>query len=53
MILHWKFKNNHVWQQTFTNENEMYSFIYRVGLIMHPDIISVWVVTGDKQVTIF
>jgi hypothetical protein len=31
----------------------MYSFIYKVGLTMHPDVISVWSVDGDKTTKIF
>lgn len=53
MTLHWKFRNDHVWQQTFTNEDEMYTFIYRVGLTMHPDVVSVWSVDGGNIKQIF
>lgn len=31
----------------------MYTFIYRVGLTMHPDVVSVWSVDGDKKTIIF
>ena len=32
---------------------EMYAFLYRVSLTMHPDVVSVWSVDGDKTTKIF
>lgn len=52
MILFWKFRNGHIWSQPFSNVDEMYSFIYRVGLTLHPDIISVWSEDNDNKQTI-
>ena len=30
----------------------MYAFLYRVSLTLHPDVVSVWSVDGDKTTKI-
>ncbi len=53
MTLHWKFRNDHEWHKTFSNEDELYTFMYRVGLTLHPDIVSVWIMNDGQKTTIF
>jgi hypothetical protein len=53
MTLHWRFRNDHEWQQSFRNEDEMYTFIYRVSLTLHPDVVSVWMMDNGNKTIIF
>lgn len=53
MKIYWKFTNEHVWNHTIASIDDAYCFAYVTGFTTHPDIVSIWVVDGDKQTIIF
>ena len=47
--VHWWFRNDHAWQQSFASKNERDFWVNSVGLISHPDIVRVTVYEGDSE----
>lgn len=45
----WWFRNDHEWWQSFDSNGERDYWIYRVGLITHPDIVRVTIYEGDWE----
>jgi len=43
----WKFKNDHMWEKSFDTPELRDSFINSVGLVSHPDIIRVTLVSNE------
>lgn len=37
----WTFRNEHNWSKTFPNEDTAMEFVVSVGLVSHPDIVSI------------
>jgi hypothetical protein len=47
----WKFKNDHIWEKSFDTPELRDSFINSVGLLSHPDIVRVTLVSNESTLS--